>query len=148
MRVLLKSEFSSDAEIEKMKQSGALPQGVLVRTDPETGRRYFNWVYRLSTDIDWKKIQHYVEAISNLVRTYCDLVEEGIYKTEDGRIMVIVILKRNESSGVTWEETEIYGQGVSPKDISDAHYLFCQEKIPLTAKWSSGIPYSDKSTSK
>ena len=140
MRVLFKPEYSSDDEIEKMKQSGILPTGIAVKTEPETGRKYFNWVYRLSTDVDFEKLLPYVEAISNLVRTYCDMVPEGIYGEKDGRTIAIVILKRNESSGVTWEEIEIYGKGVTPKEISDTHKLFRQGQIPLAVKWSSGIP--------
>lgn len=144
MRVLFKPECSSDDEIGKMKESGVLPAGIAIRTEPETGRKYFNWVYRLSTDVDFKKLLPYVEAISNLVRTYCDLVEEGIYQNKDEQIKVIVILKRNETSGVTWEEMEIYGKGVTPEDISDAHRRFRQRQIALAVKWSNGIPYGEE----
>jgi len=141
MRCLLKPEYSTDVAIAKIKDNGDLPNGVEIKTDTQTGRRYFNWVYRLSTDIDWNKIGPFVEAVSNLVTMYCDLVEEGIYETKYPRIIAIVILKRNPVSGVTWEEVEFYGGGVTPKDIGDAHYRFRQKEMSLTAKWSSGEPH-------
>ena len=156
MRVLLKPDFSSDEAIAKMKSEGILPSGIAVRTDPETGRRYLNYVYRLSTDVDWEKIHNYVEATSNLIKTYCDFYPEGIYIfhgygsfKEPTEIKVIVTLKRNESSGVTWEEIEIYAHpGISPKEMNEVRYFFVANQGKMTSglefkKWSSGIPYSN-----
>ena len=139
MRILLKQKFSTDVAIRNMKEAGVLPAGVLIKTDQETGRRYFNYINRLSTDVEWEEIKDCVEAVSNLVPFYCDLKQEGVYE-KDG-IKVIVILKRNQISGVTWEEAEIYGEGVSPEQINEVHHLFRQDQIPIKVKWSSGIPY-------
>jgi hypothetical protein len=146
MRVLLKEEFSSDEAIVRMKNDGILPSGIAVRTEPDTGRRYFNYKYRLSTNIDWQKLQPYVESVGNLIKLYCDFVAEGVYTYEGkdprlANIKIFVILKRNEASGVAWEEVEIYGQEVSPRDISEAHVAFVNKEFKLARKWSSGIPY-------
>lgn len=149
MRVLLKP----NTDTVKLQDLGILPRGVLVRIDHDTGRKYFNYIYRLSTNVDWNKISPYVEAVSNLIKRYCDFFEEGIYEYEGGligsdglplagRIKIIVILKRNESSGVSWEEVEVYGLSKnkypSPGDLSIAYALFAEKKFTLTVRWSSG----------
>ena len=137
MRILLKTEHSSDEAINRLKK-GWLPPGVRIREDPETGRKYFNYTFRLSTDVEWKKIKSAVEALSNVVVTHCDLVPEGIYEA-DG-IQAIVILKRNTISGIAWEEIEFYGKDVTPEQISEAYGRFRRGDFKPVVKWSSGVP--------
>jgi hypothetical protein len=143
MRIYLKSEYSSEEDISKAKQEEIIPKGLPIRIDPETGLKYFIYQFRYSFDINWEKIAPYVECLSNKVKMFCDLIEEGIYEDEKKipGIKVIVILKRNEASGVTWEEAEIYGKGVDPEDMKSAHYFLRTRHLKLSVKWSSGIPH-------
>gem|GEM_PF-5529121 len=133
----MKPEHSSEEGIKRLKD-GFLPLGVRIREDPETGRKYFNYVFRLSTDVEWRKIGSAVEAVSNVVVTHCDFVPEGIYEA-DG-ITAIVILKRNTISGISWEEIEFYGKGATPEQISNAYDRFRKGDFKPVTRWSGGIP--------
>ncbi len=135
MRIIL----NKGVDIEEMRKSGALPNGVKVQTDEGTGRQYINYIIRLS-DIDWEKLKPYTEATVNLVRVYRDFFPDGMYAAKGSNVRVIVTYRRNESSGVIWQEVEVYGKGASPEEIRDAHRLYRQGKLPLIVKWSHVSP--------
>lgn len=159
MRVLLKSAFSSEEAIKKMKSEGILPKGVSVKEDAETGRKYFNYIFRLSTDVDvlWHALYIYVEAVSNIVTTFCDLKPEGIYEWHKGfvrtleippEITAIVVLKRDHHSGVTWEEIEFYSEDATPREIGEAYSHFRKGEFHPVTNWSGGVPHSPDTVTK
>jgi len=146
MRIYLKHGMT-EAEIAHMKEEGNLPETLSVKVDSETGRKYFNYLFRRhSGHVIWSPIFQYIGACSNLVITYCDLVPEGIYEDTDRgmNIRAIVILKRNQASGVTWEEIEFYSERTIPDLIGEAYGRFREGKFRLVTKWSSGIPHRER----
>jgi hypothetical protein len=140
--------------ITRLRVAGILPENIPIQTDPDIGRKFFRYQFRYSTHINWEKIAPYVEALTNLIQSYCyppKLVDgqnktflSGVY-IYDGEneairnIKIIVTTKRNQSSGVAWQEFEIYGKGVSPEDMSLAHSLFIKGEFKLSTVWDSGI---------
>lgn len=151
MRALLKPEIT-EKEIVKARATGLIPSRLPVNTDPKTGRLYFEYQFRVSTDIDWSKVGPYVESLINLVKNYCDFYKEGLYEDEKlaPGIKVIVRTQRNVTSGISWQEIEIYGncvpddkaKGVTPDDIMYAHHLFRTKRLKIAVEWSSGLPFN------
>jgi len=154
--------FKDDTDIKGLKEKGIIPSGVKIRTDEETGRYYFNYIYRLSTNIDWEKLEPHIEAISNLIISYCKkdnikpTFEEGVYDYRGEnlrlrRVYVFVTVKRNPSSGVVWQEFKIYADRCLPNDklntpgeMATAHGYFANGQFTLQQRWSTGEPIECK----